>query len=368
MASSRQEQLRQPKDNCFTEIRCRKEHEKIDVLKVLQANQPNQSSLKILRLSCRDCISDDCAILIAKVLEINKSIIELELGLDHLARHGVDIQGAMIIALSLKRNTTLQHLSLINNMIEDDGAVAIVDAIKGNDALSLNSLNLKFNCIGIDSAISIAAMLVTDSSLIELDISQNLMIGSEGVVMIAEALKRNKTLAKLILDWIRFGEDGARSIAVLLTTNVSLMEIGMNMCHVGDAGIIAISDALKTNKSLERLSIRFNHISSHVITNELAPMLAINTTLKELCLCDENDPPDNVVAGAGAILETLQDNNDTVYVLLNVELDLGNEILGKIRSISEDNRKGIRLAPKKAERSRRNILNDVQCRWSREST
>lgn len=58
-----------------------------------------------------------------------------------------------------------------------------------------------------------------------------------------------------------------------------------------------------------------------------------------------------------AILKTLEDDNDVVDVVICNEFY--NDIFEKIRDMGNDNRKGIRVAPKKAVRIilRRNIFN-----------
>jgi NLR family CARD domain-containing protein 3 len=140
------------------------------------------------------------------------------------------------------------------------------------------------NGIGIVGASSIATMLMTNKSLMELDLRQNLRIGEEGVILIVKSLKQNKSLSTLKLDGIPVGDGGAVVIALLLTTNFSGKEIYMPTCQIGDAGAIAISDALKTNNSLTYLCLLGNKFSSSNIAAEFAPMLKINTSLKDLRL------------------------------------------------------------------------------------
>ena len=65
------------------------------------------------------------------------------------------------------------------------------------------------------------------------------MIGSRGVITIAEALRQNNSLCTLNLDYITFGDDGATSIASLLTINSSLKELRMECCAIDDDGVYA---------------------------------------------------------------------------------------------------------------------------------
>lgn len=132
----------------------------------------------------------------------------------------------------------------------------------------------------------------------------------------------------------------------MLTTNVVLKKLSINDCGIGDAGVVAIADALKTNRSLEFIDLSFNPFTRNVITNDIAPMLEINTTLKRLVLGRNMRWINNFVAGA--LLKTLLDYNDTVELEIREYYDDdGDElqlVLRKIHDISDGNRKGIRIA------------------------
>jgi Ran GTPase-activating protein (RanGAP) involved in mRNA processing and transport len=412
MESSKRQRLQ---NDDISEITCSSENEVTGVVRILQ-NQPNHSSMKILTICCN--VSVDNVRLIANVLKINKSIIGLSIGNGRTCSQGVvaivealsdynntiltkldiyryyntinytaivaigrmiktnnsltelnlsgcllNADGATVIGDSLKVNTTLERLHLRSNNIRDVDAVAIANGIAENGLSSLSVLNLNKNNIGSMGARSIATLLTSNKSLTALNLDGNEMIGTDGVVVIAEAMKHNKSLAILILGDIPFGDEGARSIESLLRTNVSLKELHMWGCGIGDAGVAAITDALRTNKSLKTISLGENPISNSVIANELAPMLEINTTLIELDFGNHNEPMDNVAAGS--MLKTLEDYNDTVYTAYcsmynsfvyspNVRL-----LLGKISAISAENRKGCRIAPF----SRRGIFNNLKSIW-----
>lgn len=81
----------------------------------------------------------------------------------------------------------------------------------------------------------------------------------------------------------------------MLTTNVSLKTVHICNCNIGDAGAFAIADALKANRSLDFIDLSFNPFTCNFITNGIAPMLEINTTLKKLWSC--NRSLDSAAAG-----------------------------------------------------------------------
>lgn len=257
--------------------------------------------------------------------------------------------------------------------IVDVGAAAIVNAIKENVLSSLYWLNLSNNNIGITGGISIAAMLTNDESLIDLNLGDNANIATEGVIAIANALKRNALLKTLTLSGIPLGDDGAMSIAAMLTTNISLRELNVD-CTIGGTGVIAIADVLKTNKSLEYLSLCYNANSNSVIIIEIAAMLQRKTSKKILCLRNDIDIDDSTVR---VLLNTLEEYNDTHEIFVcrsrvvrpvsnSLELcSRGNSLELCLRGIGSEKRRGIRCAPFK---HRRKFYNCLQLVWIRKST
>jgi len=89
-------------------------------------------------------------ILLSKALEINKSVVILD-----LYGNAIENKGAIAIASALKINKTLTKLSLHDNRIGDDGAIAIAKALETNTTLT--NLSLAFNWIkepGIEALVS----------------------------------------------------------------------------------------------------------------------------------------------------------------------------------------------------------------------
>lgn len=116
---------------------------------------------------------------------------------------------------------------------------------------------------------------------------------------------------------------------------------------------MAIANALKTNKSLEILSLVSNPISRCVFTNEVAPMLKINTTLKELSVGDHIL---SIYEVAGVLLEALKSYNDTVYICMHADKGcVATDVIHELAAISVENRSGTRR--------RKNIFNRLREMW-----
>jgi len=71
----------------------------------------------------------------------------------------------------LKTTSTLTTLNLQNNLISDNGAQALSEALKINS--SLTTLNLKSNLIGDSGAQTLAQALKSNSSPTTLDLRRN---------------------------------------------------------------------------------------------------------------------------------------------------------------------------------------------------
>ena len=102
------------------------------------------------------------------------------------------------LSFILSRNRSLKSLTLTHGTISDDGAIAIAKSLQNNT--SLTDLDLSFN-YGITSlsAPSLVRLLLINCTLTRLSLSET-NIDTDGVIMIVESLKRNNTLQTLGLD------------------------------------------------------------------------------------------------------------------------------------------------------------------------
>ncbi|KAL6061372.1 sporulation-induced protein, variant 2 [Balamuthia mandrillaris] len=129
------------------------------------------------------------------------------------------------------------------------------------------------------------------------------MIGEQGIIYLAEALKRNKTLAVLSLEANYIGEYGAEALAESLKVNTSLTDVNLKENDLCDDGVRAIAEALAVNRSINCLDLSNNSIGSRG-TTFLAETLRNNTSLHYLILTG------NLLydEGAEALAEALRDN------------------------------------------------------------
>ncbi|MCX7338069.1 MAG: hypothetical protein NTX76_02145 [Alphaproteobacteria bacterium] len=144
----------------------------------------------------KEKIGDLGAILVAKVLEKNHTLIDLD-----LAYNGIGNLGAIAIARALKENTRLNKLDISHNSIgnnnnheggniENSAGKAIGSAIKKN--LGLSRLVLSNNCLGTSEAVKIANALETNHTLSHLSLPYN-KIGRDGIAALIYVVDAKQT-------------------------------------------------------------------------------------------------------------------------------------------------------------------------------
>jgi hypothetical protein len=108
---------------------------------------------------------------------------------------GIDDQLLGCFAISLKNNRAIRKISLASNLIED--ATPLCSTL--HERPSLISLNLSNNLLNIVSARAFAQLIRHDSSLQELDLSNNRW-GRVGATIIQSAILCNTTLRSIYID------------------------------------------------------------------------------------------------------------------------------------------------------------------------
>ena len=115
------------------------------------------------------------------IVGLNNVLEELDLGHNYaveildVSQRAITDEGAKMIASALHNNTGLKKLVLWSNLIGDQGALALADALKHN-VTTLEYLDLSNNLIGDVGALALGEALETYPHMIELDLRGN-MIG-----------------------------------------------------------------------------------------------------------------------------------------------------------------------------------------------
>jgi len=246
-------------------------------------------------------------------------------------RYNYGVQGEEVIL----KSKDLEPISdLVNKLPQNTGT---------NYSLIFN--NIRFDKKSINSFAEYLLKYPNCTSLIVTDC----IIGDNGVITIANALKNNTILTILKLNSNNIGDIGVIAIADALKNNTILTTLNLNSNNIGDNGVNAIADALKNKKELV-LGLGYNKITNigikyigTIIDNlkilylnhnkfnrkgviMIAKILQNNASLERLYLgtCDIG------LEGSGAIIEALI-KNKTLKIL-----NLGNSnVIDKMKLFNQ---------------------------------
>ncbi|XP_066512347.1 NACHT, LRR and PYD domains-containing protein 12-like [Hoplias malabaricus] len=257
-------------------------------------------------------------------------------------------------------NSPLKELDLSHNALQDSGVKLISEALKSSHC-TLEIIRLTVCKLGEKSCEDLGSVLLVNSSLKELDLSNNDLQDS-GVEKLSAALKSSLCkLETLRLTVCKLGEKSCEDLGSVLLVNTSLKELDLSNNDLQDSGVEKLSAALKSSLcKLETL-----RLSGCLVTKEgcafLASALSSNPShLKELDLC-YNHPGDTGVKLLSVKLEDPHCRLDTLRLehggMIRIkpgprkyacELTLDPNTVNTLLSLSEGNRKVKRVMEKRS--------------------
>ncbi|CAG9466411.1 unnamed protein product [Pedinophyceae sp. YPF-701] len=254
----------------------------------------------------------------------------------NVGRNNLGVEGAVALCPLIASSASLETLGLHNCSIGGDGAAAVCRAISGNAAGRIKHLDLGSNTVS-GGARAMGEMLAESKSLVQLNLSNTCIndeaigylsnglvqnnslrvflvdgtthlefanadgsgLSGAGILLLAQAVSRNKTLEVLSLEDInRFDSDAARAVQTLISGSTlrrlfvsDALLTRLHAWQVDAAGGSLLELGVAGNRTLEVLSIR-NLQLRDVTARALAGGLRKNTTLKVLqlkwCTCSKD--------------------------------------------------------------------------------
>jgi len=153
------------------------------------------------------------------------------------------------------------------------------------DDPSLSELNFKNFTLGDTRMQSLAEALRTNSTLQRL-ILANTGCTARGVRHLSDTLVNSLftcNIHTLVIDNNPIGPDGAQYLSMALAQGQSLVTLKANGCALGDEGVIAICKALTANKSLLTLELGSNSCGDRAAA-AMGRVLKVNQVLEGLSL------------------------------------------------------------------------------------
>ena len=202
-------------------------------------------------------------------------------------------EGGMVIADSMKTNTTLEELVVNNCGFPLTAMIAIANGIgsQGSDsvlrALEINRPIVPQYAPGEESLEHFSMLLGKIPPLSHLSFKYHTMLDS-GARLFGQSLGKTDVMLSLNLECNKIGVAGAEALASYLIAQSragknTLEVLCLSYNVVSDQGAIALADAIVENKSLRCLTLKSNSIAQAGLT-ALGDAISKNNTMRYLSL------------------------------------------------------------------------------------
>lgn len=197
----------------------------------------------------------------------NLAFLKLTYGAKHVGMNyerpmfGMKMSDAQNFSKCLRTTSSLTHLALPGNLIDDDLTKILVQNLMLNKTIS--QLDLAHNKINNGGARKIAKFILQTQILTHLNLSDN-CISYDGSRFLAQALKVNKSLVSLNLGLNRLDDKAGSKLCIDLHNNNSgLQFLGLSSNQLGNHFSESLAEFLKMNESIEAVDVSCNNIQEN---------------------------------------------------------------------------------------------------------
>jgi len=158
----------------------------------------------------------------------------------------------------LSNNSDITDISLANNKLEDEDLGKILESVKEMKAVT--SLDISHNSGNRQTGSMLGEILKMrkESSLTSIDLSWN-KVTHEGAISIVGGLRENMTLKSLNMSWNSLGDEAGKQLGVVLGEDKVLEFLDLSNCKLHVA-MSEIAKGLEDNKCLHRLVLDNNYL------------------------------------------------------------------------------------------------------------
>ena len=207
----------------------------------------------------------------------------------NLSKNNLKDEGGLILVKSLKKSMNLVHLDISSNEISAEGSENIIKELENHNSLASFDISshegLHRNRLGTPGSRSISKILSINQVLAFLNLSGT-GLGFEGLEIIINGLKDNKSLIALNLANNFLGPKAIESLAVVLVPT-EIRDLNLSLNKIGNEGCeyisLLISGAYDGFSMISKLDLSENEITTKGIS-KLFAALRINSHIRVLYL------------------------------------------------------------------------------------
>jgi Ran GTPase-activating protein (RanGAP) involved in mRNA processing and transport len=217
------------------------------------------TSIKVLDLLENNLIDMESAEILRDMLRSNKTMTTLDLSLNEFG----DTPGAVdCIADGLGSNSTLLKIKLSSCRLGDEDVSMLAQTL-GSRNTTLQKLTLANNSItSVGVGVLLETMEHNSRHITDLDLGFN-HIGNEGASLLARSLGSNAlpNLTRLSLSYCRIGEDGFIALVSALEQNTSLLQLDLSDDpSFSERAFLALAKSLPEIKVLQRVDFNWYRV------------------------------------------------------------------------------------------------------------
>nr|XP_034337823.1 leucine-rich repeat-containing protein 74B isoform X6 [Crassostrea gigas] len=209
-----------------------------------------------------------------------------------MKHHGLGSQGMRAIAMSLVSNTSVLTLDLSDNWLGHPGGHAVCEMLRDN--CFITHLDLSDNKFGLQTAESLSQTLQQNSTLTHVTLSGN-DFDDKAAVHFSDAIMNTTKLEYLNLSHNLFGENAGIILGPAIADNSSLKELDLSWNSIRRKGAVAIAQGVKNNVYMKKINLAWNGFG-------LEGSIAFGDALKGNQVLEELDLTNNRITSEGAVL------------------------------------------------------------------
>ncbi|KAL1273773.1 hypothetical protein QQF64_026587 [Cirrhinus molitorella] len=209
----------------------------------------------------------------------------------NMMHYGLGSQGTKALAISLVTNTSILKLNLRDNWMEGIGGAAIADMLKEN--CYITEIDLSENRMGEYGARALSSMLLENSTLFSLNLSGN-HLDERAARHLSPALIGNQKLQHLDLSHNRFGDIAGEILGAAIAENAGIKSLNLAWNCIRGKGAIAFAKGLEGNIFLRTLDLSYNGLGKEGAV-ALEEALKHNNTLEDLNIGNNRIPLEGAI-------------------------------------------------------------------------